>query len=267
MKPCRCRPGNGACRAHRSNYDDQVDAAPRIKFCGITRLEDAELAVEAGAWAIGLILWPGSVRACELPEAELIARTVRRQVEVVGVFVNPTLDEVAFAADTIGLTMVQLHGEEGPAFCAEVARRTGAEVAKAMRLRARADVQALEIFRTNFHLVDSHVPGQRGGTGETFEWGLLEGRRSSSSLIVSGGLTAENVGAAIAATQPFAVDVASGTEASPGVKDPQRLRAFAAAVAATAPEPEPEPEGPQTAGDPVPAPEAGPQGGEQVAAP
>jgi phosphoribosylanthranilate isomerase len=212
-----------------------VDAAPRIKFCGITRLEDAELAVEAGAWALGLILWPGSPRACDPAEAELIARRLRRQVEVAGVFVNPTLDEVAFAADTLGLTMVQLHGEEGPSFCAEVARRTGAKVMKAMRIRARADVQALETFHTDFHLLDSHVAGQRGGTGETFEWGLLAARRSSANLVLSGGLTPDNVGEAIAATEPFAVDVASGTEAAPGVKDPERLRAFAAAVAATAP--------------------------------
>lgn len=224
-------------------YDGPVDA-PRIKFCGITNLEDAELAVEAGAWAIGLILWPGSPRACEQPEAELIARRLRRQVEVAGVFVNATLDEVAFAADTIGLTTVQLHGDEGPAFCSEVARRTGAKVIKAMPIRARADVQALEIFHTDFHLVDSHVPGLRGGTGETFEWGLLGDRRSTSDLILSGGLTADNVAAAIAATEPFAVDVASGTEASPGVKDPESIRAFAAAVAATGPEPQPDSDAP-----------------------
>ncbi len=216
-------------------YDGDVTAPPRIKFCGITRLEDAELAVEAGAWAIGLILWPGSVRACDVAEAELIARRLRRTVEVAGVFVNPTLDEVAFAADTIGLTMVQLHGDEGPSFCAEVARKTGAKVSKAVRVRARADVQALEAFHTDFHLLDSHVTGQRGGTGETFEWSLVRERRSSAQLILSGGLTADNVGEAIAATEPFAVDVASGTEATPGVKDPERLRAFAAAVAATAP--------------------------------
>ncbi|WP_372788753.1 phosphoribosylanthranilate isomerase [Paraconexibacter sp.] len=209
--------------------------APRIKFCGITRLDDARLAVEAGAWAVGVILWPGSKRACDPPEAELIARTLRRQVEVCGVFVNATLDEVAQAADTIGLTMVQLHGDEGPAFCAEVARRTGAKVIKAARVHDQGDITALAPFHTDFHLLDAHVPGEVGGTGRTFDHGLVAKRRSRVPLILSGGLNAENVGAAIAVTQPFAVDVASGVESSPGIKDPERITAFAAAVAATAP--------------------------------
>lgn len=211
-----------------------VARVPRIKFCGITRREDAELAVEAGAWAVGLILWPGSARACELPEAELIARTLRRRVEVCGVFVNATLDEVARTVDAVGLTMVQLHGDEGPSFCAEIARRTGAKVVKAARVKDRGDIAALEPFHTDFHLLDTHVPGLPGGTGQTFDHALVAGRRSTVPLVLSGGLTPENVGAAIDAVHPFAVDVASGVESAPGVKDPERLAAFARAVAATA---------------------------------
>ncbi|MFI5292066.1 MAG: phosphoribosylanthranilate isomerase, partial [Candidatus Limnocylindrales bacterium] len=105
--------------------------APRIKLCGITSRDDALLAVEAGAWAVGCILWPGSPRACDPAEAAGIAAAVRRRAHVCGVFVNATLDEVAGLVDGIGLTMVQLHGDEGPAFCGEVARRTGAKVIKA----------------------------------------------------------------------------------------------------------------------------------------
>jgi phosphoribosylanthranilate isomerase len=206
--------------------------ATRIKFCGITSVGDAELAVEAGAWAIGLIFWPGSERGCALPEAERISARLRRKAIVTGVFVNATLDEVVATADGVGLGMVQLHGDEGPSYCAEVARRTGAKVIKAARVRARADLQALTAFHTDFHLLDTHAAGQWGGTGKTFDWDLASARRSPIPLILGGGLTAENVGAGIAAMRPYAVDVASGTEARPGVKDPEKLTAFAAAVAA-----------------------------------
>jgi phosphoribosylanthranilate isomerase len=208
---------------------------PRIKFCGITTLDDAKRAAEAGAWALGVILFPGSPRRCSLPAAERIVAALRRQVEVCGVFVNAPLDEVTGTADGIGLTMVQLHGDEGPAYCAEVARRTGAKVIKAARLRTGADIAAIERFHTDLHLLDAHVPGRFGGTGETFDWGLVAQRRSSIPFVLSGGLNPDNVAAAIEATHPYAVDTASGTEARPGVKDPEKLRAFAAAVASTAP--------------------------------
>jgi phosphoribosylanthranilate isomerase len=208
---------------------------PRIKFCGITSLDDAKRAVEAGAWALGVILFPGSPRRCALPDAERIAATLRRQAEVCGVFVNAPLDEVTGIADGIGLTLVQLHGDEGPSYCAEVARRTGAKVIKAARVRGRADINALEAFHTDFHLLDAHQPGRYGGTGETFDWELVRRRRTDTPFILSGGLTPDNVAEAVEATHPFAVDTASGTEARPGVKDPEKLRAFAAAVAATAP--------------------------------
>jgi phosphoribosylanthranilate isomerase len=208
---------------------------PRIKICGITGLDDAKRAVEAGAWALGVILFPGSPRRCALPAAERIAGGLRRQAEICGVFVNAPLDEVTGTADGLGLTMIQLHGDEGPAYCAEVARRTGAKVMKAARVRTGADIAAIERFHTDYHLLDAHQPGRRGGTGETFDWELVHRRRSTVPFVLSGGLTPDNVGAAIAATNPFAVDTASGTEARPGVKDPEKLRAFAAAVAATAP--------------------------------
>jgi phosphoribosylanthranilate isomerase len=212
--------------------------APRIKFCGITNLADAELAVANGAWAIGLILWPGSKRACDPAEAALIARQLRRKVEIAGVFVNQSLDEVERLADTIGLSLIQLHGDEGPSYAVEIARRTGAKVIKAQSVRLASDVVAVQAFRTDFHLLDAHREGLRGGTGETFDWDMVRRRSSKTPLILSGGLTPDNVVSAIEAVRPFAVDVASGVEASPGVKDPDKLRAFAEAVRSTAQEAE-----------------------------
>jgi phosphoribosylanthranilate isomerase len=208
--------------------------APKIKFCGLTSLGDAQHAVAAGAWAIGLIFWDGSRRRCSLDTAASIAAELRRRVEVVGVFVNPTLGEVAGVADAVGLSMLQFHGDEGPAFCAEAARRTGCKVMKAVRVRSRADIQALAPFHTDYHLLDSYAPGERGGTGETFSWEIARAHRGSVPVILSGGLNASNVGEAISIVHPFAVDVASGVERAAGVKDPEKLRAFAAAVRSVA---------------------------------
>jgi phosphoribosylanthranilate isomerase len=206
----------------------------RIKLCGITTLDDARMAVDAGAWAVGCILWPQSPRMCDPAEAARIVAALRRRAAVCGVFVNQHLDEVTGLVDGLGLTMVQLHGDEGPAYCGEVARRTGAKVIKAAPVRTVADVRALEAFHTDFHLLDAHLPGMRGGTGETFDWELVRARRSKVPLVLSGGLRPENVAEAIAATHPFAVDTASGTEASPGIKDPAKVAAFVEAVQSVA---------------------------------
>lgn len=216
-----------------------VATSPKIKFCGITLLADAERAAQAGAWAIGLIFWPGSPRRCEPGAAVEIGAAMKRRVEVAGVFVNATLDQIATTAEAASLTIVQLHGDEGPAFCDEVRRRTGAKVIKAARVRSRADIQALSTFHTDYHLLDSHRAGAPGGTGETFAWELARAHRGEVPVILSGGLTPENVGDAIAAVHPFAVDVASGVELEPSRKDPEKLEAFAEAVRASAASPVP----------------------------
>lgn len=214
---------------------DMSPDAPKVKFCGIARLEDAEHAAELGAWAVGMIFWPHSPRRCAMEEAVAIAAVLKRRAELAGVFVDAHLDEVAEAADALELTLIQLHGDEGPAYCAEVARRTGAKVIKAARVRDRADVRALHAFAaTDFHLLDAYVPDRPGGTGETFAWELANEHPRDRPLILSGGLTADNVADAIAAVRPFAVDVASGVETEPGVKDHARMSAFAQAVRATA---------------------------------
>ncbi len=217
--------------AHTANTPDTTT---RIKFCGITRLTDAERALAAGAWAVGLIFYPASPRRCEFGAATEIAAALKRRAEIVGVFVNATLEYVAQTAEALELTMIQLHGDEGPVYCGEAARRTGCKVIKAARVQSRADIQALAPFHTDFHLLDSYAPGRPGGTGETFAWDLAQAHGRSVPMILSGGLTPENVGDAIAAVRPYAVDVASGVEFSPGRKDPAKLRAFADAVALTA---------------------------------
>ena len=211
-------------------------AVPRIKICGLTTPSAAEHAADAGAWAVGMVFWPGSPRVVSVQAAAEIAGPLRRRTERVGLFVDATLDEVVGTAEAVGLTWVQLHGHEGPSFCEAVARRAGVKVIKAARIRARADVQAIDAFRNvDAHLLDHYRTGVPGGTGETFDWSLTGERRSEVPLILAGGLTAENVGDGIAATRPWAVDVSSGVERAPGEKDPELVEAFVAAVRASAP--------------------------------
>jgi phosphoribosylanthranilate isomerase len=203
----------------------------RVKVCGITNLDDAQRAVELGAWAIGLIFHEPSPRACALPDAEEIGGRLKRAApEVTGVFVNRPLDEVVAIADACSLSLLQLHGDEGPAYCDEAARRTGCRVMKAVQVRDRSSATSLRAFHVDYHLLDAHHPELRGGTGSTFDWSLI-GSRHGVPVVVSGGLTPDNVGEAVAATRPFAVDSASGTEAEPGKKDPEKLEAFFRAVA------------------------------------
>jgi phosphoribosylanthranilate isomerase len=204
----------------------------RVKVCGITNLDDAHRAVDLGAWALGMIFWPQSPRMVDSDEADAIGAELRRRVDLVGVFVNATLDEVALAADRASLSVLQLHGDEGPAYCREAARRTGARVMKAVRVGNASHIRSLQAFHTDYHLLDAHVPGSFGGTGETFNWELAGQHRGPVPVVLSGGLNPDNVGEAIALAQPFAVDSASGTEAEPGRKDPAKLMAFFRAVEA-----------------------------------
>jgi phosphoribosylanthranilate isomerase len=210
----------------------------RVKFCGITNLDDAAEAVRLGAWAVGLIHFDGSPRCVEPGAAAEIGAAFRRKCEVVGVFVNPELEEIDKAVENAGLTMVQLNGAEGTSFCAEVARRTGVKVIKAIHVASAADVHGAEAFRTDYHLFDRRGKGLWGGTGQSFDWELLRGHRSEVPAILAGGLRPDNVAAAIAVAHPYAVDVASGVEVEPGRKDHAAMTAFfEAAQPAGAPAP------------------------------
>jgi len=206
-----------------------------VKVCGLTNLPDAELAVGHGAWALGMIFFEGSPRRCSLDAARGISAALRRRAELCGVFVNAPLEQVAAIAEEVGLSVLQLHGDEGPAYCAEAARRSGARVIKSAQVSGAGDIRDLERFHVDFHLLDARARSPRaralrGGTGESFDWGLVAARRSTIPLILSGGLSADNVADAIAAVHPYALDTASGTEAAPGRKDPERLSAFFAAA-------------------------------------
>lgn len=231
----------------------QAAPSPKVKICGITNLPDAELAVELGAWALGMIFYEDSPRRCSLEQAQLVVAGVRRRVELCGVFVNAPLSEIVATSEDLGLSMIQLHGDEGPSFCSEVARRTGARIVKAAQVSGSGDIRDLERFHVDFHLLDARSKqtarqGMRGGTGETFDWGLVASRRSSVPLILSGGLSAANVAEAITVVRPYAVDTASGTESAPGHKDPAKLRAFFEAVAPPRqPQPQSQPQQPPPA--------------------
>lgn len=203
----------------------------KVKICGITTLADAEAAASAGAWAVGLNHSPESPRLIDAGVAEDVGAALKRRCEVAGVFVNAHLDEVVEAAERAQLTLVQLHGEEGPSYCAEVHRRTGCRVIKAFRVRSAAEITAARAYRTDFHLFDAYRPGRPGGTGASFDWELVGRRRGGVPAILAGGLNADNVAAAVAAANPWAVDVCSGVERSPGVKDHERLASFMAATA------------------------------------
>lgn len=254
------QPGTLECSAG-AGHAPLARAPVRAKICGITNLADAELACGMGAWALGMIFFDGSPRRCSRAQAQLIAASLRRRVELCGVFVNAPLEEIVDLGEELGLTLIQLHGDEGPSFCAEVRRRTGARVIKAAQVSGAGDVRDLERYHVDFHLLDARArDGEkqelRGGTGETFDWDLLAERRSKVPLILSGGLTGENVAQAIAQTRPYAIDSASGTERAPGQKDAAKLRALFAAVrsAASTAESASEREEEQTPGSPPAAP-------------
>jgi phosphoribosylanthranilate isomerase len=202
----------------------------RVKVCGMTNLDDAEHAAAHGAWAIGLIHHLDSPRYVQPEIAEEIGAALKRRCEIAGVFVNSTLEEVVDAAERENLTLLQFHGEEGPSFCLEAGRRTGAKVIKALRVTSPADVKAAEAFRVDFHLFDAYWHGIHGGSGKSFDWDLVSKRHSKVPMLLAGGLTAENVADAIGLVKPFAVDVVSGVEAEPGRKDHAKVEAFLEAV-------------------------------------
>lgn len=196
----------------------------------MTNLADAEHAASHGAWAIGLIHDRDSPRYVQPEVAEEIGAALKRRCEIAGVFVNSPLGEVIDAAERENLTVLQFHGDEGPSFCTEAARRTGAKVIRAFRVTSAADVRAAEAFRTDFHLFDAYWHGIHGGTGTSFDWELVAKRRSKVPMVLAGGLTAENVADAIELVKPFAVDVVSGVEAEPGRKDHAKVEAFLGAA-------------------------------------
>lgn len=198
----------------------------RVKICGITGPEDAALAAEAGAAALGFNFVPGTPR-CLSPEiAGAIIAGLPPFVTAVGVFLDQPLEEVLRTAALAGVGAVQLHGSEGP----DYARRIPLKVIKAIPVAGRASLAGLAGYPAHAFLLDSHRAGAPGGTGRTFDWELALEARRQGRIVLAGGLTPQNVAEAVRRVRPFAVDVASGVESRPGVKDPQKVRDFIAAV-------------------------------------
>lgn len=191
------------------------------KICGVTEVADARSAVDAGAWAIGINFWPQSRRYVTDQRARAIASEIGGAVPVVGVFVNAARQEIERLVESIPIDMVQLHGDEAPAAC----RGWRVPVIKALRLRDSDSWPTVESFPADFVLVDAYVPGERGGTGERIATELI-GVGLRDRLILAGGLDPDNVAEMIRAVGPFAVDVASGVESSPGRKDPEKVKRF-----------------------------------------
>lgn len=194
----------------------------KVKICGITSADDALMAVDAGADAIGLVFFEKSPRAVDSERASLIVAALPPFVQVVGLFVNAPLDFVNATCDRVGLDIVQLHGEESPAYCTKVRRR----VMKAFRVKGPETLDAMDSYRVAGFLLDAYSPNAYGGTGECFDWNLVVAAKRHGPIILAGGLNPDNVALAVAQVSPYAVDVSSGVEASPGVKDPEKVRAF-----------------------------------------
>jgi phosphoribosylanthranilate isomerase len=203
----------------------------RVKICGIRSIDDARLAVELGASALGFIFWPSSPRYIEPAAARAIAAAVGPFVTTVGVFVNQPVDFVRDVADRVNLGAIQLHGDEAVEDYAD-GLRGGLRIIKSVAVSNGGDcVPAMQAVPGGATvLLDAHDPVTRGGTGRTIDWTQASAAARLRPIILSGGLNADNVSEAVAAVRPYAVDVSSGVESSPGVKDSQKLRAFFASL-------------------------------------
>lgn len=194
----------------------------RVKICGNTNLKDTMAAVEAGADAVGFVFYAKSPRAVSPKGVAAIVSHLPPFVDCVGVFVNEKPEIVRQIMSECGLSYAQLHGEESPEYCADLKR----PVIKGIRVRTREDVANLSSYRAHAILLDTYVEGLVGGTGTTFDWGLAIEAKAWGPVILAGGLTPDNVGEAISRVQPYGVDVSSGVEISPGVKDHAKVKAF-----------------------------------------
>jgi phosphoribosylanthranilate isomerase len=199
----------------------------KVKICGMTRPQDAAVAVAAGADLVGLVFYSRSPRCVTLERAAEIVRELPPDVLRVGLFVNPEPREVDEAVARCSLQMVQFHGDESPKFC----RQFGCMTMKAFRVRGPKVLQTLRQYPTDAWLLDAFVPGAQGGTGQTFDWTLAtQAVHLGTPVFLAGGLTAHNVAEAIRSVRPYGVDVSSGVESAPGRKDPEKVRDFVRAA-------------------------------------
>ena len=200
----------------------------KVKVCGITNTEDALAACESGADALGFV-FAESPRQVGVEQAADIASALPEGVLKVGVFVNAEPDEVLRIAEKVGLDYAQLHGDEGPETVAAI-RDSGLAVIKALRVRDARSLERLEDYGADLYLLDAYSVRERGGTGKTFDWGLAKALEGYGNIVVSGGLTPENVREAVEFFYPYGVDASSSLEESPGKKNSERVRRFVSAA-------------------------------------
>ncbi len=201
----------------------------RIKICGITHLDDALMAIEAGADALGFVFVPHTPRYLHPEQARSIIDQLPPFITTVGLFVNAEQQGLEAIADGCRLNLIQLHGDEPPALCVALSRR----VIKAFRVKDESSLSRLSGYRVSAYLLDTYVKGAMGGTGKSFDWNLALKAKSYGRIILAGGLTPDNVASAVLQVRPYGVDVSSGVEASPGRKDPAKVKAFIRAVRET----------------------------------
>ncbi len=195
----------------------------RVKVCGITNSEDALCAVRLGASALGFVFYKKSPRFIRPEEAGEVIRQIPPFVTKVGVFVNAEADYLREAKDVAGFDAYQFHGDETPEFCATF----GENYIKAIRVKDEGSLDAIDLYDTDSFLFDAYSPDAYGGTGENFSWDVLSSRKLGNKFVIlSGGLNSDNVREAIRAVNPYAVDVSSGVESSPGIKDHLKLKRF-----------------------------------------
>ena len=194
----------------------------KVKICGMTQLKDALFAVEQGVDAVGFIFYKKSPRAVTMKTVREIITKLPPLVDTVGVFVNESAERLNKIADYCGLDLVQLHGEESPAFCRKIHRR----VIKAFRVKDLQSIKQLEKFPVSGFLLDTFSDDLHGGTGKTFDWNLALPAKKMGPVILAGGLTPRNILQAVRQVRPYGVDVCSGVEKSSGIKDLEKVRAF-----------------------------------------
>lgn len=217
------------------SFQKTKEADPKIKICGITRLDDALLAVKLGADLLGFNFYEKSPRYVSPELASSIIKEIPKEVGIVGVFVNETVETIARIASEVGLDAIQLHGDEEAPFINEVRQLTGLEVIKAIRVSPDFELDKIAEYPVDAILLDSYSAKERGGTGTTFKWKIAYEAQFSIDGVVylAGGLSPENVSLAIREARPFGVDVCSGVESEPGKKDPTKLKQFIEAVRET----------------------------------
>ena len=198
----------------------------KVKICGTTSLKDAFLAVESGADAIGFIFYKMSPRNISQKAAKEIILQLPPFIETVGVFVNETSDKINRIAEQCKLNSIQLHGEESPALCRRVKRK----VIKAFRVKNADSLKSIASYDVSGFLLDSYNDGSKGGTGQVFDWNLALRVKKQGPVILAGGLNPYNVFTAIHRVKPYGVDVCSGVEKSPGIKDHEKIREFIKSV-------------------------------------